>query len=192
MNEERIRRILIIKTGTTELSVVEQFGDYDDWFRALLDGHPTVVTICDAWQHESLPDPRAFDGIILTGSPSSVRDEDAWMASLGQWAIQAAEWSTPVLAVCFGHQLAGEILGGRVETNPAGPEYGTIEVTLTTAGQNDPLFMGVPARFYVQSIHRDSLIRPPNAILLASTPNTKWEANSVIDGPHDFNGGGTF
>ena len=81
-----------------------------------------------------------------------------------------------VLAVCFGHQLAGEALGGRVEINPAGPEYGTIEVALTTAGKTDPLFIGIPPIFHVQSTHRDSLIQSPDAVLLASTPNTKWQA----------------
>ena len=176
MSTASTRTILIIKTGTTEPKVVDQFGDYDEWFRAVLAYHKSEIILCQAWQNEPLPDPQQFDGIILTGSPASVRDDETWMTTLGEWTIQAASLKVPVLAVCFGHQLAGEALGGRVEINPAGPEYGTIEVALTTAGKTDPLFIGIPPIFHVQSTHRDSLTESPDAVLLASTPNTKWQA----------------
>lgn len=171
-------RILIAKTGTTEPLVVQRHGDYDDWFITGLEAGGAAHAVVDAHLGAALPSLDGFDGVILTGSPLSVRDEAPWMAELGAWALRAAD-RIPVLAVCFGHQLVGEALGGRVEPNPRGGEYGTIEVTLTYAGASHPLFAGLGGRPSVQSTHRDVLVEPPSAsgtVLLGSTPNTRWQA----------------
>jgi GMP synthase (glutamine-hydrolysing) len=168
--------ILVIKTGTTEPTVVATHGDYDDWFQAHFRIKGVRSTLCRAFLGEALPDPRGFDGVLLTGSPASVRDQESWMPALGDWTLEAAAARCPVLAVCFGHQLVGEALGGFVEPNPAGVETGTIQVALTKEGREDPLFRGLGSSFSAQSTHRDVLVRPPSATLLASTENTLWQA----------------
>jgi GMP synthase (glutamine-hydrolysing) len=171
-------RVLIVKTGTTNPEVVARHGDYDAWFVRELSAGGATHAIVDAYAGASLPDPGAFDGIILTGSPLSVRDEAPWMAALGTWALAAAD-RVPVLAVCFGHQVVGEALGGRIEPNPEGGEYGTIDVDLTDAGAGHPLFAGLGPRLCVQSTHKDVLVTPPTApgtVLLGTTPNTRWQA----------------
>lgn len=170
-------RILVLKCGTTHPRVVERHGDYDDWFRARL---PAEVEVCRVFAGEQLPDLTSFDGVLLTGSPLSVRDEAPWMAEIGRKALAAAEAGVPVLGVCFGHQLLGELLGGRVEKNPEGLEVGTIQVELSEAGRADPLFEGVSPTPAVNATHRDILVKPPEgATLLASNTNTAWQAFGV-------------
>jgi GMP synthase (glutamine-hydrolysing) len=172
--------VLIVKTGTTNPAVVARHGDYDDWFARELGRGGARWTVVDAYTGGPVPDPTGFDGVILTGSPLSVRDDAAWMPRLGAWALSAAA-DVPVLAVCFGHQIVGEALGGRIEPNPAGGEYGTIEVDLTAAGQAHPLYAGMPARISVQSTHRDVLLGAPTdpaTTLLGSTGNTRWQTFS--------------
>ncbi|MEC8425125.1 MAG: GMP synthase, partial [Myxococcota bacterium] len=166
--------ILIVKTGTTDPGVVRDHGDYDEWFQRELREGGARHTVVEAHTGATLPDPCPYDGIILTGSPLSVRDEAPWMSSLGRWTLHAAD-TVPVLAVCFGLQLVGEALGGHIAPNPAGGEYGTIRVALTEAGRAHPLFEGLGDTLQVQSTHRDVLVRPPLAsrtVLLATTPNT--------------------
>ncbi len=163
--------ILIVKTGTTEPQVVEQFGDYDDWFLKVL-GPATVVA---PFRGEGLPNLQGYDGVLLTGSPASVRDEEPWMAELGRWAVKAAE-SVHVLGVCFGHQIIGEALGGRVGLNPQGGEMGTVRVELSEAGREDPLFEGLPPVLTVQQTHKDILLRPPQAEHLGGNANTLWQS----------------
>lgn len=170
-------RILIIKTGSTVSTLRATDGDYDDWFRAGLEQGNERVDVHPA--KKPLPDPRGWGGVILTGSPASVRDEAPWMRKLGEWALQAAEAGVPVLGVCFGHQLLGEVLGGRVEATPDGAEYGTTEVRLTDAGLGDPLFAGLPPTLAVQQTHGDAIVLPPlpdRATLLATNDACTWQA----------------
>ena len=172
-------RVLVLQCGTTHPVVVERFGDYTDWFKARL---PAEVEICRVFAGEEPPEMSAYDGVLLTGSPLSVRDEAPWMAAVGRQALAAAEAGIPVLGVCFGHQLLGELLGGRVEQNPHGLEVGTVQVSLLEAGRRDPLFDGVKPVSSFNATHRDILVRPPEgATLLATNENTAWQAFAVGD-----------
>lgn len=179
---DRKPHVLLVKSGTTTPALVETHGDYDVWFRAALEPLGVEITLCNAYLGEPLPDAAGFDGLLLSGSPLSVRDEQPWMAAMAAWARAAAEAQKPVLAVCFGHQAVGEDAGGRVEANPNGGEWGTIEVPLTEEGQQDAIFAGLPAVLCVQSTHRDVLVQPPRgAVRLAGNENTAWQAFKLGD-----------
>lgn len=173
----RLVNVLMVKSGTTTPALVETHGDYDDWFRAALEPAGVTLHLTSAYLGEPLPDPADFDGVLITGSPLSVRDEAAWMPALGAWARAAAEAGRAVLAVCFGHQVVGEAAGGWVGVNPNGGEFGSISVPLTAEGRADRLFRGLPDVLCVQSTHRDVLLQPPaGAVLLAGNDNTAWQA----------------
>ena len=172
-------RVLVLKMGTTEPSVVLRHGDYDDWFRLILEGAGCEVQVLPVFEGAVLPQDLSADGIVLTGSPLSVRDEAPWMKSVGEWTLEQVRAEKPVLAVCFGHQLIGECLGGRVDENPAGPEWGAIEVKREV---DDPLFDGLPDTLLVQASHRDVLVEPPQGVrCLASNRNTALQAFAYGD-----------
>ncbi len=171
--------LLVVKTGNTHPDVARSAGDYDAWFLDALEEGRGRCTVVRVHEGEPLPRARSFGGVILTGSPSSVRDETPWMSALGRWALEAAEQHVPVLGVCFGHQILGEALGGRVEKNPSGYEGGTVQVELTPEGRADPLFAGLPAVLEVQATHGDALVRPPRATRLAGNAGTEWQAFSA-------------
>lgn len=174
--------LLILKTGTTDPPVVVRHGDYDDWFIARLPDGPARCTVVPLHAGAPLPDPSPYGGVLVTGSPLSVRDEAPWMAALGRWMLRTADQGVPVLAVCFGHQVLGEALGGRVGPNPAGREVGTVSIDATPAGLADPLFAGLGPRFEVQATHGDSLVRAPTdprVVRLGGNANTDWQAFAV-------------
>jgi GMP synthase (glutamine-hydrolysing) len=126
-----------------------------------------------------LPDAARYDAVILGGSPHAVYERAPWMKRLAFWALAAAESDRPVLGVCFGHQLLGWALGGRVEANAKGREVGTCWVELTEQGALDPLFEGLPRRFEVQQTHGDHLAAPPTAagtVRLAMSEHTPWQS----------------
>ncbi len=103
-------------------------------------------------------------GIVLSGGPGSVWEESHdWAA---EWAVRSGK---AVLGICYGHQLLGKVLGGRVGRAPR-PEFGPTPIEVLAG---DPLFKGVPRRFTVWMSHNDAVLEPPpGAEVLARSPGS--------------------
>lgn len=81
----------------------------------------------------------------------------------------------PVLGVCFGHQIIGQMHGGDVQNDTAQAKIGSYEVTLTEEGKKDALFGELPEKFIAQYWHKDSVTNPPDgATLLATGPSCRF------------------
>ena len=93
--------------------------------------------------------PRA---IILSGGPQSVYSESAPHCSREVFQI-----GVPILAICYGMQLAAYLLDGKVEA-ASEREYGRAEVEVMA---QSPLFEGTPKRQQVWASHGDSILAPP-------------------------------
>jgi GMP synthase (glutamine-hydrolysing) len=66
--------------------------------------------------------------------------------------------------------LLAHALGGEVGDNPNGRQVGTVDVSLTEAGQRSPLFRGLPPVLHVPVSHRQAVTRlPEGAIHLATS-----------------------
>ena len=93
-------------------------------------------------------------GIILSGSPSSVYEADAPLVS-----TQLFELGVPILGICYGFQLIGHLLGGKVDS-AARREYGYSELLIDC---NDDLFADIGNTTSVWMSHGDALLSIPNA-----------------------------
>ncbi|PJF44189.1 MAG: GMP synthase (glutamine-hydrolyzing) [Phototrophicales bacterium] len=92
-------------------------------------------------------------GIILSGGPNSVYDENA--PYLPQWVL---DQNIPVLGICYGMQLLTHTLGGKVSPAHA-REYGPATVTITH--QENMLLKDFPQTFEVWMSHGDHIETPP-------------------------------
>ena len=111
-----------------------------------------------------LPDDTDFDGVVVTGSRSSVYWDEAWIPALVDYVAEAAAAGCPVLGVCYGHQVLAEALGGRV-AGMDGFEIGYNEISRL---REDPLFDGIGDSFTAFTTHGDAVVElPPSATLLA-------------------------
>ncbi len=107
-----------------------------------------------------LPETFDFDGFVVTGSRSSVYDDEPWIADLREWVSGALDRDLPALGVCFGHQLLAAVLGGRVEGMG---EYEIGYRTVEHDGSNR-LLAGVPEEFTAFTTHSDRVVElPPGA-----------------------------
>lgn len=166
----RSGRWLIVKTGDALPSVIDERGSYDDWIAAGMGLPRRDVEVATVYEGAALPDPAAPIGAVVTGSSAFVTEAAPWSERTGAWLRRAVEAGTPVLGVCYGHQLLARALGGEVGRNPRGREIGTVLVRLEAAASDDPLLAGFPPTLRVQATHLESVLSlPPEARLLASS-----------------------
>jgi len=101
-------------------------GDYRDMFPALFsDIAPEwefeFYDVCNSDFPESVEE---CDVYICTGSKSSVYDHEPWINHLKRFVVEIYKSSKVYIGVCFGHQMLGEALGGRVEKAAVGWSVG--------------------------------------------------------------------
>lgn len=86
-----------------------------------------------------------------------------------EWIREVHSHNLPLFGICYGHQLIAHALGGTVDYNPKGPEYGKKLISLGENG-NDPLLNSLPHNFFAWLSHQQSVIKAPEgALILASS-----------------------
>ena len=177
-----IPRLVVVQTGTAAPEIVRQHGDYPEWFSRALGADLPVLR---AHLGEALDLPAGTQGVLVSGSPLSLTQPEPWMDDVAQELLRIGERGTPVLGVCFGHQILGRAAGSQVVQNPRGREIGTVLVQLTPEGRKDPLFRGwAPddGAVEVQATHVDSVVEvPKGATLLASNEKCATQAFRFSD-----------
>lgn len=119
-------------------------------------------TFCEILPYNKFPkDDDSIIGVILSGSPYSVYDEQAFKANLDEF-----RGKYPVLGICYGAQYIAHMGGGHVK--PANTrEYG--RANLTSVSDN-PLFEGISVGSQVWMSHGDTITDlPANCCVIAST-----------------------
>lgn len=105
-------------------------------------------------------------GIILSGSPFSVRQEDAPQPDLSE-----IRGKYPLLGVCYGAQYLAQSNGGRVEASET-REYG--RAMLESVDNSNSLLTGIDAPTQVWMSHGDSIKElPTGARLICSTASVE-------------------
>jgi GMP synthase (glutamine-hydrolysing) len=118
---------------------------------------------CEIYPYSKIPeDLSGFKAVILSGSPFSVRAEDAPHPDLSQ-----IRGKLPMLAVCYGAQYLAHFFGGKVEPSDT-REFG--RANLSVIKDAELLFEDIKENSQVWMSHSDSIINlPENAVRLAST-----------------------
>ena len=120
---------------------------------------------CEIYPYDKVPAlDESVKGVILSGSPCSVRDANAPRVDLDRF-----RGKLPVLGICYGAQYLAHYCGGKVEqTNSR--EYG--RAMLYVVRPDSPLMQGVSPHSQVWMSHGDTISRlPKGAEVIASTPD---------------------
>ena len=112
-------------------------------------------TFCEILPYNKFPkdDPTVI-GVILSGSPYSVHDPEAFKVDLSQFVGRL-----PVLGICYGAQFISHTLGGRVEKTDS-REYGRAH--LETVDTSNLLFRGFDQHSQVWMSHGDTITAIPD------------------------------
>ena len=127
-------------------------------------------TFCEILPYNKFPknDPNII-GVILSGSPYSVYDPEAFKLDLDD-----IRGRYPILGICYGAQYMAHVNGGKVE--PAGSrEYG--RANLKTVDTTSPLFKGFDKDSQVWMSHGDTITALPKGFrCIASTDSVEFAA----------------
>ena len=112
-------------------------------------------TFCEILPYNKFPkDDPSVIGVILSGSPYSVHDPEAFKVDLSQFVGKV-----PVLGICYGAQFISQTLGGKVEKADS-REYG--HATLEKVDTTNPLFKFFDRRSQVWMSHGDTITAIPD------------------------------
>jgi GMP synthase (glutamine-hydrolysing) len=163
-----MKKLCIVKTGSTFADTAERFGDFDEMIACGLGIDRDQIQVINAFLGEILPAPSACHGIVITGAHCMVTDNLPWSLAIEAWIPTVLAEKVPLLGICYGHQLLGRAMGGSVDYHPQGEEVGTVVVRLRQESASDPLFSRLPQEFPANVSHAQSVLTlPPGAVLLA-------------------------
>ena len=125
---------------------------------------------CEIYPFNKIPVlDESVKGVILSGSPCSVRDYNA-----PQIKLEGIKGKYPLLGICYGAQYLAYKFGGNVEGSLA-REYGRAILDVRKA--DSPLLKGVSARSQVWMSHGDTISKlPDGAEVIASTQDVEYAA----------------
>jgi GMP synthase (glutamine-hydrolysing) len=177
-----MKKLCIIKLGTTFAAIKKQFGDFDAWTLAALGASGVETCVLDAEHGAALPAPADCAGVVVTGSHAMVTDGLPWSIKAEAWISSLLEAKIPYFGICYGHQLLARAAGGRAGFHPRGMEIGTVEIRLCPDCVDDPLFGLLPQRFSVHATHAQTVLAlPPGAIRLAESTHESHHAFRLGD-----------
>lgn len=146
-------------------------GDYRQMFPAWF------ANVASAWEfvffdvcNGDFPaSPHVCDAYICTGSRFSVYDDEPWIYQLKSFVKELYSAGKVYIGICFGHQMLGEALGGKVQKSDIGWCVGVhpFEVTTFESWMDPPL-----ADFNLLMMCQDQVLTlPEHSTLLAQTPD---------------------
>lgn len=130
---------------------------------------------CEIHPYNNFPELNSnIKGVILSGSPCSVRDEDSPRIDFDKIRKQV-----PLLGVCYGAQLMAEVFGGDVKPSQH-REYG--RARLEIEDRDSSLLAGLSSSSTVWMSHGDTIVTiPDNFRIIASTESVRVAAFKIED-----------
>jgi len=128
---------------------------------------------CEIHPYNKVPELTSnIKGVILSGSPHSVRQDDPLNPDLTN-----IKGKFPLLGVCYGAQLLSHFYGGEVGKSSS-REYG--RANLNFVDSTNELFKGISNNSQVWMSHADTIIKvPENYTVVASTHDVKVAGYAV-------------
>lgn len=175
-------RLAILMTNTDESEFAHRFPKDGEKFAALIHSvRPDWV--CESYSVKDGVFPEqldGYDGIIITGSPASVRDSDPWVARLLQTIRDAFGAKIPLFGACFGHQAIALALGGKIADNPNGWSFGLVETEVQSPKQ---WMRSLGSKFNQFAAHNEVVEVPPdNAEVLTTAPGVACNGFAIGTG----------
>lgn len=178
---DRPLRLGLIQCGYVHPEVAATTGDYPELFAHLLRHHPVELTTYVAEQGVLPASTAEQDGWLISGSANSAYEPLPWIGELEGFLRAVIDDGAPMVAICFGHQVLAQALGGRVAKSGEG--WGVGLHTYELVGEVAPWMVPPPPdgrHVRMLASHQDQVVElPDGATLLARTDHCPIAAYTV-------------
>ncbi|MDH3660706.1 MAG: type 1 glutamine amidotransferase [Alphaproteobacteria bacterium] len=160
-------KIGLLQSDNLPDEVRAKHGDYTEIF-----GRWLAEPAFDFERHLVIDDlfperPDQCDAWLITGSPSGAYDDHDWIRRLEDFVRSVHAAGTPMVGICFGHQIMAQALGGKVEKSSGGWSIGVASYAIEGVGDSIPLI----------AMHQDHVVvPPPSASLVGSSSSCRYAA----------------
>ena len=167
-------KLTIMHCGQVPEPLRDSFAPYPEMYRKMFESagagfdYATVRTFAN----EAPPDPERLDAVLITGSSAGVYEQHDWLPPLRDFIRRAYAAGTPMIGICFGHQVIADALGGDVQKSERGWGLGRQRYRVAARGT---FLASASPELNIACSHQDQLIVPPADadVVLSSgfTPN---------------------
>lgn len=140
----------ILECGPVLPELAARHGSYGDIFARLLAAPGRRFSAFAVHDMVFPSGTGAADAWVLTGSRHGAYDDLPFIAPLEAFIRTARGAGTPMLGICFGHQIMAQALGGRVSRHPGGWGFG-----------RQVYHIAGPGRVALSAIHQDQVTHAP-------------------------------
>jgi len=166
-------KLTLIQPTDVPPALANRFGRYDAMFHRMFAGQGFEFETVRLSDGAMLPDPGTLEAVLITGSSAGVYDNHlAWMEPLRDFIRSAYAAKTPMVGICFGHQIMADALGGEVRKSDKGWGLGRHVYSVT---RRPAAIGGDLPEFAIACSHQDQVVTPPVEadVFMASdsTPN---------------------
>lgn len=171
-------KLTLIMVGQTPTPMQEQFKRNPPLFQNMFGSDGFEFDTVRVLEGETLPAADTLQGIVITGSAAGVYENHTWLDPLRAFIRDAYQAKTPMLGICFGHQIMADALGGEVRKSEKGWGIGRHVYRLT----GNPDFMsGMPQEVAIAASHQDQVITAPTCSTVFLSSNFTPNAGLIYD-----------
>jgi GMP synthase-like glutamine amidotransferase len=152
-------KLTLVQPTDVPEALQPRFGAYAPMFHRLFAREGFDFETVRLSEGEPLPDPNGLDAVLITGSSAGVYDTHLdWLEPLRQFIRTAYAAATPMVGICFGHQIMADALGGDVQKSEKGWGLGRHVYGVVS---RPPVISGNLDEFAIACSHQDQVIAPP-------------------------------
>lgn len=155
-------KILLLQIREDEETMLEEFYEFVQYSGC----HHDQFTCLNTYKTNTFgPEViQGFDALFVGGSSDASvlkPEEFTFVSHCRQLMRYCYDHNIPVLASCFGFQIAVEEFGGKVIEDKANMEIGIYPIELNLHAKTDPLLFDYPQTFFAVSGHKERALRVP-------------------------------